>query len=161
MVFADIAKRNVRCIKCEMKKLKSQEVSEVGSSVDASVLQELRDEITVAKSATDEAKDAASKSVPPVLPVGVSVSEGIDSDWMKKDLRCIQYEIKKLQRKTKETVVSLVPEGVHQLNGVHIFLLNQKIESIRYFRTSRRDWSGESISGCSQCGGFRCEIGGC
>jgi hypothetical protein len=109
---ADIAKRDLRCIKYEMKKLKSREVSEVGLCVDASVLQELRGEVAAAKSVADKAKDAASKPVPPVVPIGVSLSEGIDSDWMQKDLRYIQYEIKKLQRKTKETIVSVVPEVV-------------------------------------------------
>jgi hypothetical protein len=45
-----------------------------------------------AKKESGEAKDAASEAGQAVVPVGVSVSKGVDSDKMKKDVRCIKYE---------------------------------------------------------------------
>jgi hypothetical protein len=67
--------------------VKSIDVSASTPGVVASVLQELRDEGGAAKSATDEAEDAASKSVPFVVPVGVSILEAIDSESGKSEER--------------------------------------------------------------------------
>jgi hypothetical protein len=64
--------------------------STLGSN--AWVLQELCDEFA-AKSADDKAQDAVPKSVLPVFAVGVSILEGIDSDRMKKDVRCMKYRL--------------------------------------------------------------------
>jgi hypothetical protein len=49
-------KKDLRCIKYELKKLESREVSEVVSSFDSLILQELRDEIAAPKATADEAK---------------------------------------------------------------------------------------------------------
>jgi hypothetical protein len=116
-----------------MQKLKSGEVSEVVSRVDPSILQELRDEIAVAKSTADEAKkdsadakdaasdaerdaisgqDAASDaknvvdSVKSSILDNVSGSSAIDSEAVKRDVRCIKYEMKKLKAKVKSIDVS-------------------------------------------------------
>jgi hypothetical protein len=84
-------KKHLRSIKYEMKKLKakvkSMDVSVSTPGVDPSVLQALRDEIAAAKFAADKAEGAASKSVPLVVPVGVSISEGIDSESEKSEER--------------------------------------------------------------------------
>jgi hypothetical protein len=45
VVDSESMKKDLRCIKYELKKLKSREISEVVSRVDPFVLQELRDEI--------------------------------------------------------------------------------------------------------------------
>jgi hypothetical protein len=59
--FADI-ERELRRMRSEMETLKSEEVSDDVSSVDSSVLQELRDEIAVAKSTADKAKATAGEA---------------------------------------------------------------------------------------------------
>jgi GTP:adenosylcobinamide-phosphate guanylyltransferase len=82
-------------MKYEMKKLKAKvkliDVSASAPSVDSSALQEFREELAYANGAVDEvkqesseAKDAASEAVQAVVPVGVSVSEGVDSNSIKK-----------------------------------------------------------------------------
>jgi hypothetical protein len=129
-IDSEAVKRDIRCIKYEMKKLKANvkliDVSVSTPGVDALILQERRNEITYAKGAAEdakatadktnkesgEAKNAASQAVQATVPVGVWGSEGVDSDSMKKDLRCIKYETKKLKRKVKETVRSIVPEVI-------------------------------------------------
>jgi hypothetical protein len=113
-IDSDWMEKDLRCIKDEMKKLKAKvksvDISASTPSVNASVLQGLRDEIAYAKGIVEDAKatgneakkesgevkDTASEAVQTVIPVGVSVSEGIGPDWMKKDLRCIKYEMRKL-----------------------------------------------------------------
>jgi hypothetical protein len=116
-------------------KVKSMDVSASTPGVDAGVLQDLRDEIAYAKGAAEdakatadeakkesgEAKDAASEAYQAVVPVGVSVSEGVDSDRMKKDVRSVKYKMKKLQRKAKETVISVVPEVVSPVERGALF----------------------------------------
>jgi hypothetical protein len=53
VVDSDSIKKTLQCIKYELKKLKSTEVSEIVSSVDPSVLQELRDDIAAESRAVD------------------------------------------------------------------------------------------------------------
>jgi hypothetical protein len=59
VVDSESIKRDLQCIKYELKKLKSREVLEVVSSFDPSILQELRDEIAAAKPRADKAKATA------------------------------------------------------------------------------------------------------
>jgi hypothetical protein len=129
-IDSEAVKSDFRCIKYEAKKLKAKvksiDVSASTPGVDPSVLQELRNEIAWAKGAAEDAKatadeakkesgaakDAAPEAVQAAVPIGVLVSEGVDSGLIKKDLRCIKYEMKKLKWKAKETVISVVPEVV-------------------------------------------------
>jgi hypothetical protein len=94
---SDSIKRDLGCMKY---KKESEITRNFGScfDFDPSILHELCDEIAGAKGVAEgakatadegkkqsgEAKDAASEAAKAVVPVGVSVSEGVDSDRMKK-----------------------------------------------------------------------------
>jgi hypothetical protein len=56
VLYSESITKRVQYIKYDLKNLKSQEVSEVVSSVDPSFLRELRDDIGAAMSAPDDAK---------------------------------------------------------------------------------------------------------
>jgi hypothetical protein len=110
----------LQCIKYELKNLKSREVSEVVSSVNPSVLRELRDDIGAVMSVTDDAKatadeveegsadaqDAASEaqgdaidSVQSSNTDRVSGLSAISSETVKTAVECMKYECEKRNRR--------------------------------------------------------------
>jgi hypothetical protein len=58
----------------------------------------------------------------------------------------MKYEKKKLQRKVKEMVITVIPEAVPPVErGANLSPESGDRRIIDYFRTSRRDWSCESV----------------
>jgi chromosome segregation ATPase len=79
-----------------------------------------------ATSAQDAASDAknAVDSVQSTIADSVSGLSAIDSEAVKRDVRCVKYEMKKLKRKAKETVPPLFQVLLHRENGGHCSLLS-------------------------------------
>jgi hypothetical protein len=127
--------KDLRCIKYELKKLKSQEVSDVVSSVDPSILKELRDNLGVAMSAADDANVTADEAKEGSADAHNAASEAqrdvigsvqssntdhasrlsaISSETVKTAVRCMKYECEKKKPKmnVKSVDVSVSALGV-------------------------------------------------
>jgi hypothetical protein len=139
----ELIAKNLQCIKYELKKLKSGEVSEVVSSVDPPVLEEFRGKIGVVIPAADDAKamvdevtggsadaqDAASEarrdaidSVQSSNADHVSALSVISIETVQTALECIKYEYEKKKVKANVrsvdlfvSVLSIDASVVHEL----------------------------------------------
>jgi hypothetical protein len=81
VIDSELLKKNLPCIKYEIKRLKMREISEVVSSIDPPILQVLRDEITATKSRAGEAKATTDEANQDLVDAQGAASDGQRADF--------------------------------------------------------------------------------